>query len=546
MNIFSTYVAMLFLFMMMMIICCSIGFSHCCMDEERTALQAITESMGYGHDSYEHSYRARFFDDCCRWEGVHCSPTSSQVIGIYFYFIRKDAEDEWFLDMSLFSKLKQLQELHLVGNNIGGLDNPEAICELTNLRWLDLSINLIEDDVPRCWGNMPSLRTLDLSMNGFRGNLTYILANVSKKIEIIKVSHNIFEGFVPFSIFANLSKLSHLDLSYNYHLEVETEDPNWYPSFQIQHLLLAACNLNHQSDHVIPRFLSTQVNLQTLDLSSNSLVGKFPTWMLRNVSSVLSLRSNCFVGQLPEELENNSTITLLDISDNLFDGYLPSKIDQILPQLLGFNASSNRFSGNIPLSFGELKHLERLDLSNNGFTGTVPVNLTRNSPLWYLNLSNNSLHGKPLPGNCSMPKLAWLLLQHNLFDGEFPACLSNSLSLRLVDVRDNRLSGTISNLPALMQLGAFLVGRNRFSGQLLEQLCEMQRIQLLDFSSNGFSGNIPCCLSNNTVWKNKFQANSWVPIDFTTKGQSLSYQGIPLTLMTGIDFSENSLTGTIP
>ncbi|XP_038992454.1 receptor-like protein 53 isoform X2 [Hibiscus syriacus] len=527
MNIFSTYVAMLFLFMMMMIICCSIGFSHCCMDEERTALQAITESMGYGHDSYEHSYRARFFDDCCRWEGVHCSPTSSQVIGIYFYFIRKDAEDEWFLDMSLFSKLKQLQELHLVGNNIGGLDNPE-------------------DDVPRCWGNMPSLRTLDLSMNGFRGNLTYILANVSKKIEIIKVSHNIFEGFVPFSIFANLSKLSHLDLSYNYHLEVETEDPNWYPSFQIQHLLLAACNLNHQSDHVIPRFLSTQVNLQTLDLSSNSLVGKFPTWMLRNVSSVLSLRSNCFVGQLPEELENNSTITLLDISDNLFDGYLPSKIDQILPQLLGFNASSNRFSGNIPLSFGELKHLERLDLSNNGFTGTVPVNLTRNSPLWYLNLSNNSLHGKPLPGNCSMPKLAWLLLQHNLFDGEFPACLSNSLSLRLVDVRDNRLSGTISNLPALMQLGAFLVGRNRFSGQLLEQLCEMQRIQLLDFSSNGFSGNIPCCLSNNTVWKNKFQANSWVPIDFTTKGQSLSYQGIPLTLMTGIDFSENSLTGTIP
>lgn len=125
MNIFSTYNGMLLLFIMM-ITCCNIGFNHGCMDEERTALQEITESMGYGHDSYENSHSSRFFDDCCRWEGVHCSPTNSQVIGIYFYFIKKDSEEQWFLDMSLFSKLEHLQELHLVGNNIGGLDNPEG------------------------------------------------------------------------------------------------------------------------------------------------------------------------------------------------------------------------------------------------------------------------------------------------------------------------------------------------------------------------------------------------------------------------------------
>ncbi|MBA0666646.1 hypothetical protein Goklo_003028, partial [Gossypium klotzschianum] len=244
------------LLFIVMITCCNIGFIHGCMDEERTALQEITESMGYGHDSYEYSYRSRFFDDCCRWEGVQCSPTSSQ-----------------------------LQALHLVGNNIGGLDNPEAICKLPNLQWLDLSINSIEEEVPPCWGNMPSLRTLDLSKNEFRGNLTSILANISKNIEVIDFSHNLFEGFVPFSILANLSNLKHLGLSYNYHLEVETEDPIWHPSFQVQHLLLADCNLNHQSGQGIPRFLSTQYNLQTLDLSSNSLVGNFPTWLLQNVSS---------------------------------------------------------------------------------------------------------------------------------------------------------------------------------------------------------------------------------------------------------------------
>ncbi|KAK5837029.1 hypothetical protein PVK06_012837 [Gossypium arboreum] len=394
------------------------------MDEERTALQEITESMIYGHDSNEYSYRSRFFDDCCRWEGVHCSPTNSQVIGIYFYFIKKDSEEQWFPDMSLFSKLKQLQELHLVGNNIGGLDNPEAICELANLQRLDLSINSIEEEVPPCWGNMPSLRTLDLSKNEFRGKLTSILANISKNIEVIDFSHNLFKGFVPFSILANLSNLKHLGLSYNYHLEVETEDPIWHPSFQVQHLLLADCNLNHQSGKGIPRFLSTQYNLQTLDLSSNSLVGNFPTWLFQNVSSVLSLRSNCFVGQFPEQLQ--STLSTLDISDNHFDGHLPLHFDIILPQLFEFNASSNQFSGNIPLSVGELKHLERVDLSNNRLSGPVPGGLTQNSTLWYLNLSNNSLEGEPLAVNCNMPKLHWLLLHNNHFVGEFPACLSNS------------------------------------------------------------------------------------------------------------------------
>nr|DAD36465.1 TPA_asm: hypothetical protein HUJ06_007106 [Nelumbo nucifera] len=72
-------------------------------------------------------------------------------------------------------------------------------------------------------------------------------------------------------------------------------------------------------------------------------------------------------------------------------------------------------------------------------------------------------------------------------------------------------------------------------------------MQFLDLSGNGFSGSIPSCLNNIPFWKNKFQNYiSWVPIDFTIKGNSYSFQGIPLTLMTGIDLSSNKLTGSIP
>ncbi|XVF01769.1 hypothetical protein REPUB_Repub04eG0117700 [Reevesia pubescens] len=542
MNNFSADSGMLFLFITM-IICCKVGCSQGCLDEEKTVLQEIGESLGYGYDYFDPA--GRFSDDCCRWEGVDCSPTSSHVIRIFYENIKED-EEQWFPDMSLFSQLNELQELHLQGNNIGGLTNPEAICELVSLQSLDLSVNSIGEVLPPCWGNMPSLRILNLSKNRFQGNLTSFLANLSK-IEFIDVSYNLFEGMLSFSIFANLWKLSHLDLSYNYQLEVETETPIWHPSFQLQHLHLAGCNLNRQSGHIIPSFLSTQYNLQTLDLSSNLLVGNFPTWMLHNVSSVLSLRSNSFVGQFPHNHPNmNYTLSALDISDNHFDGPLPSNINIVLPNLYRFNASSNHFFGKIPPSLGELNNLQHLDLSNNLLSGVVPGGLTQNSPLWYLNLSNNSLDGELLPENCGMPKLTWLLLHHNLFAGNMPACLSKSLSLKLIDLRNNLLSGTISNLPVFMQLGALLIGANQFSGQLPKQLCQMQKLQFLDFSKNQFSGKIPSCLNNNSVWRKEFKANSWVPVDFTTKGNSYLYQGIPLTLMTGIDFSVNILAGVIP
>ncbi|OMO62490.1 hypothetical protein COLO4_33050 [Corchorus olitorius] len=422
-----------------MLICCNVGCCQDCLDEERTVLQKIMESMGYEPD-YE-----SLPDDCCKWDTVHCSPTTSHVIRIFFNYIRKDEEDPWNPDMSLFANLTELQELHLQGNNIGALFNPGAICKLVYLQQLDVSANSI-DDVPQpCWVNMPSLRSLDLSKNQFQGNLTSFLMNMSK-VESIDVSYNLFQGQFP------------------------------------QH---------HPNPNI------------------------------------------------------NYNLTELDISNNHFDGNLPSNINTLLPKLYYFNASSNLFSGTIPPCLGESESLRLLDLSNNNLSGVVPVGLT-NSSLSYLNLSNNSLHGKLLPENCSMENLEVLLLQSNHFEGELPCCLSRSPNLKMLDVHHNNLWGTISNLPVLKQLGALLLGSNQFGGHIPRQLCQMQMLQFLDLSENKFSGNIPSCLKNGLFRRKKLQANSWVPVDFKTKGNSYSFDGIPRILMTGIDFSCNELVGNIP
>ncbi|XP_028065308.1 receptor-like protein 8 [Camellia sinensis] len=366
---------------------------------------------------------------------------------------------------------------------------------------------------------MPSLRILILSKNKFQGNPSSIFSNLTI-IEKIDVSHNHFQGPVPFSTFANLSKLRYLDLSYN-QIEVETENPSWQPSFQLEHLLLADCNLNKKSNHGIPSFISTQYTLQTLDLSSNFFAGSIPIWMLHNVSSVLRLRGNMFSGNFPQSSRNvASPLVEFDISCNYFEGPLPLNITALYPRLYRFNVSTNGLTGTLPPSLGELASLQQLDLSNNKLVGNIPSRLTENSSLWYLNLSNNRLQGELLPQDCNMRQLRWLLLRDNKFVGSMPLCLSNSPSLLILDMGKNKLSGNISNrLPTFPSLGALLLGGNQIKGSIPMQLCQMKYIQILDLSNNNFLGNIPSCLSNNLVWKKKFQSSSWVPIDFTTKGR---------------------------
>ncbi|THG22751.1 hypothetical protein TEA_022746 [Camellia sinensis var. sinensis] len=470
----------------------SVSLSHstitsCCLEEEKNTLLQIRDSMLFSMDNQPVSFFSSLdIDDCCRWDGVDCSLTTNRVTRIFLHYTRDN-------------------------NNYNAVQ----------LSW-----------------------SLDLSLIAQLQELQHLELRGSRIGSLVAP-----EGPVPLSSFAHLSKLRFLDLSYNPLIQVNTETPAWQPSFQLQHLFLAGCNLNHQSnDHGIPSFILTQHTLQTLDLSSNSLTGSIPVWMLHNVSSVLRLRSNMFSGNFPQGYRNDaSPLVELDISCNHFEGPLPLNIDTLFPKLYNFNVSTNRLNGTIPPSLGELTNLHHLDLSNNQLVGKVPRHLTENSSLWYLNLSNNSLQGELLPQGCNMKQLRWFLVRNNHFIGSMPSCLSNSPSLSILDAGINNLSGIISNqLPTFPHLGALLLGGNQFEGHIPMQLCQMKNIQFLDLSNNFFLGNIPPCLNNNLVWRRKFQSSSWVPIDFTTKGNSYSFQGLPLTLMTGIDLSANHLSGIIP
>lgn len=159
-----------------------------------------------------------------------------------------------------------------------------AFCGMEFLGILNIHHNLLEDVLPACLGNMPSLRVLGLARNQFTGEIPSFLSNLSS-VQEIDVGSNLFDGVVSFSMFSKLSSLSTLILFGNKQLEVETEPLTWVPSFQLSSIHLAKCSLNKHHGNMIPSFISTQLYLVELDLSHNSPKGSIPTWMFSNLAA---------------------------------------------------------------------------------------------------------------------------------------------------------------------------------------------------------------------------------------------------------------------
>ena len=112
--------------------------------------------------------------------------------------------------------------------------------------------------------------------------------------------------------------------------QVETENPLWIPSFQLEYLKMPNCRLNSPT-RTIPSFLSYQHSLRYIDISNNNLTDRFPNWLVVNNPKLLGvlLNGNSLIGpfQLPSNLNQQmDQLLVLDISDNKIQGELPKTI----------------------------------------------------------------------------------------------------------------------------------------------------------------------------------------------------------------------------
>ncbi|WVY93788.1 hypothetical protein V8G54_032876 [Vigna mungo] len=134
--------------------------------------------------------------------------------------------------------------------------------------------------------------------------------------------------------------------------------------------------------------------------------------------------------------------------------------------------NSNRFSGNIPRSLGNLTNINWLDLAENELEGTIPVSDDQGRPgldlllkAQHFHMGSNKLSGT-IPEklfNSSMI-LEHVLFDHNQLEGSVPSSISSVGTLEVLRLDKNGLTGGVpANLNRLGKLSEMDMSDNAFN-----------------------------------------------------------------------------------
>ncbi|XP_078149357.1 receptor-like protein EIX2 [Carex rostrata] len=464
-----------------------------------------------------------------------------------------------------------IENLDLGGNQIQGA-LPEWLGELLNLRTLELYENHIIGSIPAGLGSLKSLELLYIAANNLSGTIPSNFGNLSS-LAYLDMSSNFLEGTMTELHFANLKSLKYLDISLNKLSVVISND--WVPPFQLETIRLGSCKLGPK----FPQWLRNQFNYSWLDMSYSEITDSIPKWFwhLSEKISHLDLSHNQICGEVPTLIRVNSSEYVVidlssnllqgpvplfpyckgavDLSNNLFSGQIPSKIGDVMPKLNFLSLSNNRITGEVPAKFCEMDNLKGLDLSRNKFSGKILNCWKPNLSLKILDFSSNNITGKIPDTICSVSSIISLHLSNNELHGHLPKSLMNCHNLITVDFGNNKLTGEIPSWVGvnLSKLRILSLQRNKFIGSIPHELSSLASLQILDLSHNNLSGHVPQSVGNLTAMKEIPSGRQFFDqienykekMILAIKNRSDPYSNL-LPLVSSLDFSENSLTGSIP
>ncbi|KAL1288975.1 hypothetical protein HN51_057431 [Arachis hypogaea] len=455
-------------------------------------------------------------------------------------------------------QFNSLLELDLSNNSLSG-PIPASVGNLSSLGSLNLQGNMMNGEIPESIGQLTKLSTLNLLQNFWEGTMTNIhfhnLTNLmsfsvssKNKSLALKVTHD----WVP---------------RFHYLYNVEIRDcqvgpafPNWLRNLKslLNDIVLVLENVGISEE--IPLWLfNISSQIWQLDLSHNEIFGYLPKAL--NFSSSYSPTVNLAFNQLKGSIPLWSGVSALYLRNNLLSGEIPVDIGKEMSQLTELDLSNNYLSGSIPLSINKMQSLSYLDLSNNHLVGEIPIFWMGLQRLGIIDLSNNSFSGGIPTSICSLPSLFILDLSNNNLSADLSSAFQNCSNLKTLVLKYNRFFGSIpkdvtKNLPLLAEL---LLRGNTLTGSIPEDLCHLPFLHLLDLSENRISGSIPACLGDVHGYKlpqtyfiylmYSFVSEDHVPytrhIELVFGGRIMDYIN-QMAVHSTIDLSKNDLTGEIP
>ncbi|XP_035546991.1 receptor-like protein 14 [Juglans regia] len=458
--------------------------------------------------------------------------------------------------------LRNLNTLDISSNSYNGtLPNQgfERLAVLRNLETLILDGNNFGYSIIPSLSNLTSLMTLSLSGNMFWADHERVNAEgtferlaVLRNLKTLNLDgSNIDDSIIP--SLSGLTSLTTLNLAYN-DLRGVNYGEGWKMLSRLENLEILDLSHNYLDETSFLQSIAAIKSLKTLNLKDNELTGSFPTKELANLSNlevlilagnhfggrlatqefcalkklgVLDLSYNYFAGILPPCINNMTSLVVLDISDNQFNGnasssyveasrtsleYIAFNYNQFVGifsfklfanysklEVLGFNGQNNKVEIETEGSMGwdplfQLKIIELSNCSLNKLTGSIPKFLLVQYELDIVNLSHSKLKGS-FPNWLveNNTRLRVLDLRNNFFVGQLYLPTLIHTHMTWMDVSTNHLDGKLPEnigkiFPNLLYLN---ISNNNLEGNLPSSIGGMLYLEVLDFSSNNFSGGVP-------------------------------------------------------
>ncbi|WIA41421.1 hypothetical protein OEZ86_005004 [Tetradesmus obliquus] len=289
---------------------------------------------------------------------------------------------------------------------------------LTNI---DLSGNLLSGSLPEIIGGeraIHSMRNLQLQRNRFTGYVPEAWAKLEPLdekgrtvIQAINIQQNLLEGPLPTSLRTLEDINNTLGASVQPGEEGMTLQKN-HPLGEQQGYCRVSVSLIDGIEYI------TAIEVGTLSFGADAVS-----------AAGLNLK------RLPPLLRMLPQLTVFDCSycnmgsagRKPLTNKLPDNLPSAAPQLMKLALVACDIVGSVPPSFGNMKHLQELNLFGNRLTGSLPPELAELNALQVLLLSYNKLDST-LPGAwAAMPKELYVDLQYNInITGTIPASFASN------------------------------------------------------------------------------------------------------------------------
>ncbi|GJW92102.1 leucine-rich repeat-containing protein [Tanacetum coccineum] len=254
---------------------------------------------------------------------------------------------------------ENLEGLILKGNQLEG-EVPISLSKCQSLKVVDFGNNHLNGTFPGWLGDLPNFQALVLKSNNFHGHIQPSSTDEFPfpSLRVLDLSHNGFVGQLPAKYFQNFNSMK-----------------------------------NVVKNSTKPEYLNIGGEYYSFVVAVKGVNQDFP--QISVDYTIIDLSNNTFEGQIPKVIGGLNSLIVLNLSHNSLIGPIPHALGNLI-EIESLDLSWNQLSGEIPQSLARITTLEVLNLSQNHLVGRIPGG-PQFSTFSTSFGGNSGLYGFPLP-----------------------------------------------------------------------------------------------------------------------------------------------------